>query len=279
MAHPITWIIQTNLLAHGQVKAVWEAALRAGAAVHEAVVIPFSDELGNEIPDFEGVVIPYGSTKLTRMAQQRNWEGLCFDPHAFRVDAWNQHRSDMLNHDVRHMTVRQAMEIMASEPADSQWFIRPVEDLKHFNGTVSTAREICRWMSSVDSGNFSFADTTEVIVAPLRDIHAEWRYFVVGGQVADGSLYRHAGRPRLRHIDDPQILEQAQALANGWLPHATCVMDVALTDEGFKVIEFNAFNSSGFYAHDISKIVQAATDYFRPGPDAVSRPTTRALSC
>ena len=51
--------------------AVGSAALRAGAAVHEAVVIPFSDELGNEIPDFEGVVIPYGSTKLTRMAQQR----------------------------------------------------------------------------------------------------------------------------------------------------------------------------------------------------------------
>ena len=30
-----------------------------------------------------------------------------------------------------------------------------------------------------------------------------------------------------------------------------------------KVIEFNAFNSSGFYAHDIAKIVTAATEHFR----------------
>ncbi|MBX9402363.1 ATP-grasp domain-containing protein [Lysobacter sp. BMK333-48F3] len=34
------------------------------------------------------------------------------------------------------------------------------------------------------------------------------------------------------------------------------------TDEGYKVIEFNTFNSSGFYAHDIEKVVVAVTRHF-----------------
>lgn len=266
MTRNVTWAIQTNLLAEDQVRAVWAAAEKAGARTQEVVVIPFSDDLGNEVPLLDGVVIPYGSTKLTRLGMERHWEGLCFDPETFRVNVWNENRNDMLNQHVRQMSVRECMAAMEDEPEDSVWFVRPVEDLKHFNGTVTVAKEIRRWMSSVDSGNFSFAAETQMIVAPPQTIHAEWRYFVVGGQVVDGSLYREAGQKLSKYVIEPELYAQAQALADSWLPHPTCVMDVAQTDEGLKVIEFNTFNSSGFYAHDIAKIVTAATEHFRNAP-------------
>ena len=105
-------------------------------------------ELGNDVPPLDGVVIPYGATKLTRLAQKRGWRGLCFDEAAFRVDAWNRHRDDMLNQHVRQMSVRECMAAMQDEDEDSVWFVRPVQDLKHFDGTVTVAREIRRWMSS-----------------------------------------------------------------------------------------------------------------------------------
>lgn len=262
MNTPVTWAIQTNFIAEDQVRRVWHAAEDAGARVQDIQLIPFCDELGNDVPPLDGVVIPYGATRLTRLARQRGWRGLCFDEAAFRVDAWNRHRDDMLNQHVRQMSVRECMAAMQREDEDSVWFVRPVQDLKQFDGTVTVAREIRRWMSSVDSGNYDFGDDIEVIVAPVQKLHGEWRFFVVDGQVVDGSSYRIAGMRLANAVARPELYETAQSLADGWLPHRTCVMDVALTDEGYKVIEFNTFNSSGFYAHDIEKIVAAATRHF-----------------
>lgn len=262
MPNAVTWAIQTNLLAENQIRRVWAAAQQAGASVQELIVIPFSDELGNEVPELEGVVIPYGSTKLTRMALQRGWQGLCFDPDTFRTDCWNRHRSDMLNQHVRQMKVSDCKVAMEHEPEDSLWFIRPVQDLKHFDGTVTTAKEIGRWMGSTESGNFNFTADTEVIIAPPQEIHIEWRFIVVGGQVIDGSSYREAGQRRSRAVTDPDLYAQAQALADLWLPDPVCAMDIAQTQDGLKVIEFNTFNSTGFYDHDIEKIVRRVTEYF-----------------
>lgn len=273
----VTWAIQTNFIADEQIRRVWNAAEDAGARVQEVHVIPFSDELGNHVPQIDGVVIPYGATKLTRLAMQRGWTGLCFDPETFRVDCWNRNRDDMLNQHVRQMSVRECMAAMEHEADDSVWFVRPLHDLKHFDGTVTVAREIRRWMSSVDSGNFSFDGDTEVIIAPPQKIHAEWRYFIVDGKVVDGSSYRIAGQRMANAVARPELYEQAQALADGWLPHRTCVMDVAQTDDGLKVIEFNTFNSSGFYAHDIDKIVAAVTAHFAASPRAAAAVEADAL--
>ncbi len=59
------------------------------------------------------------------------------------------------------------------------------------------------------------------------------------------------------------VIEDIQKLADKWLPNPTCVMDVALVDDEYKVIEFNCFNSSGFYKNDINKIVMAVTNQLR----------------
>ena len=42
-----------------------------------------------------------------------------------------------------------------------------------------------------------------------------------------------------------------------WTPAESCVMDIGVTEQGWKVIEFNNMNSSGFYASDVAKYVEA----------------------
>ncbi|MGO1068487.1 hypothetical protein [Lysobacter sp. CA199] len=42
----------------------------------------------------------------------------------------------------------------------------------------------------------------------------------------------------------------------------TAAEDAGARVQEIKVIEFNTFNSSGFYAHDIGKIVAAVTAHF-----------------
>lgn len=225
-------------------------------------VIPFSDEFVSPLELSTKDVIPYGSTKLCKIAEKRGWTGLFFNRETFRTDRWNELRTDMLNSDAEVMTVREAMNEFKSRPKDSVWFIRPIEDLKQFNGTVTTGEEIVRWMGSVESGNFSFTEDVLVSIAPPKEILMEWRYFVVDRRVISGSSYRMRGLRLVSRENDPKVLKEAQRLADGWLPHETCVMDVALTDKGLYIVEFNCLNSSGFYYHDIRQFVEEVNDYF-----------------
>lgn len=261
----IAWLIQTNLLREDQIKAVWEAAVRHGCEVHEAIVIPFQDELNLELPEFseDTLVIPYGSTTLIKKNPRYSWNGVFFDENVFRAEVWNANRTDMLNSDGSIMTVREAIAWANNQEPESDWFIRPVKDLKEFSGTVTTAAEISRWMSSVDSGNFSFTEDTIVSIAQPKKLIMEWRFFVVGGKVVDGSSYRINNQLKALRVSDPSIMADAQALADVWLPHETCVMDIALLDDGTpKVVEFNCFNGSGFYKNDVDTIVKAVVDYY-----------------
>jgi uncharacterized protein YuzB (UPF0349 family) len=55
--------------------------------------------------------------------------------------------------------------------------------------------------------------------------------------------------------EDAEIF--AEAMVENWQPDRAFVIDVASTDEGYKVIEYNCLNSAGFYASDVAKIVNA----------------------
>jgi hypothetical protein len=57
------------------------------------------------------------------------------------------------------------------------------------------------------------------------------------------------------------MIDEAQELANKWLPDQCCVMDLALVEDELKVIEFNCINSSGFYDHDVDAIFKALWKY------------------
>jgi hypothetical protein len=261
----ISWLVQSNLLDYRQISMVCDAVRASGATVLEAQVIPFQDEIGNPevLEGVEGIVIPYGSTKLTKIAMAKGWKGSFFDPLLFRTDAWDAVHSDrLLNEDQMIMTVAEVPSKIGHWHPDGKVFIRPRDDLKAFNGTVTTVKEVMNWMRSTDSGNFSFDENTVVMISSVKELKEECRWFIVGGKVINGSRYRHFGQlvSSEIHDDDPRV-KVAQRLADIWLPHETVVMDTAMTAKGMKIIEYNCFNSSGFYQHDIRKIVQAVTEY------------------
>lgn len=257
----VTWAIQTNLISDFSARSVWQAAIDSGASVQEIVVLPFTDDFYNDVPEMEGIIIPYGSCSFTKISKRKGWKGNCFVNETFRADVWNANRTDMLNSDAIIMKVKETAEFFKNANEEEYWFIRPLRDLKEFTGTVSQVGDIKHWMSSPKSGNFSFGENTEIILAPIKTLYSESRFFVVDGKVVSGSYYRMGGRSHSKRIVQQEILDYAQDKANGWLPHECCVMDLADTDDGIKVIEFNTINGSGFYDHDISKIVKAMTEW------------------
>lgn len=258
-----TWVVQANLLSKERQQDVAWALQELDIPYVGVNVIPFSDDMEFLFDEPKGRgIIPYGSTSLIRHAQRYNWSGLFFPKSNFRVEVWNQHRDDMLNSDAEIMTVEEASTRFIHLLDDRElWFIRPVEDLKAFSGTVTTAGEISRWMTSIDVGNFQIEKSTVVAISQPKEILAEWRWFVVGGKIVDGSMYHHRGQFYKKHETDNATIHEAQTFADKWLPHETCVMDIALTNYGPQVIEFNCLNGSGFYDHDIKKIAKAVTEY------------------
>lgn len=227
-------------------------------------VIPFSNKITSETPIVGNNYIPYGSTLLTIVASKEyKWIGLFFDLNTFNYTAALANRDDMLNGNV--MDLSTAIEKLEQLDAKELIFTRPSEDLKQFSGQVIEAGECAAWfkdmMTCQTSGSYKLEPTAQVVVCEPQNIQAEFRWFIVGGKVVSGSMYRCHNQLRYIRMTKPEEFKEAQSLADKWLPSPCCVMDLALVGDKLKVIEFNSLNSSGFYDTDIDAIFKALFEY------------------
>lgn len=251
--------IQTNLMNEDQLQLLHSAVER-----HPHVyigVIPFSRDItANEKLDGTDY-IPYGSTLLTNLALERQWKGLFFDVQKMNYKNFLANHPKMLNDNV--LNVQEAIDFLRTQPVDKLFFTRPSEDLKQYSGTVMEAKEIADWFESMiscpDGGTYYMPPEKDVVLCSPKPIQAEWRWFIVNGKIVSGSMYRAHGQLRKLRETDPDVIAEAQALADIWLPFDSVVMDTAITEDSndVKVIEFNCINSSGFYDTDVDAVMDA----------------------
>lgn len=261
------WVIQGNLLKWEHIDEIIRALEYYNIKYEVVQVIPF-DTNPLQLKNTDSFQIPYGSTRLTKHAMELNMRGLFFNENTFRVDEWIKNRDDMFNADSITITIEQARTFM-NDNLDESFFIRPVNDLKAFSGEIISGDKFVEWFDKASHAGYTFDDAQEISIAVPKYIDIEYRVFVVGRKVIDVSTYRINDRLIRHHITNPYLINKFQELADKWLPHETCVMDVARngnkTDpnhDEFKVLEFNCFNSSGFYDHDIRKIVKEVSLYY-----------------
>ena len=226
-------------------------------------VIPFSREITSNYP-IEGVdYIPYGSTLLTNLAAELEWTGLHFDVTKLNYRNFLANHPHMLNDNV--LNCREAVAFLKTLPSDMELFTRPSEDLKQYSGQVMKVGDIWPWLQSmmeaVGGGSYYMDPATEIVLSSPKDISAEWRWFIVGGKIVSGSMYRAHGQLRKLRELDQAVIEEAQALADIWLPCDCVVMDTALVGDDIKIIEWNTINSSGFYDNDVPAVFNALWAY------------------
>lgn len=252
----LQWIIQENLYKEEAFLDLIQALDHYKSNYSIVKVIPFSHDLLPEPVIIDKCVV-MGATTMIGIANERGW-----DPGAFYNDNFSHERwvealgSELLNVSA---TVCRFEDI---NPDYNPFFIRPCEDRKVFSGQVIDKANFNLWLkSTVASSNVGYTTLTPdtlVVVAPLQAIHAEWRFFVVDGKIVTGSLYKRGdrvyGMPLLLR-EDAEIY--AEKMVDKWQPDRAFVVDVALTDSGYKVIEYNCLNSSGFYKSNVGKIIDA----------------------
>jgi hypothetical protein len=252
------WVVQSDKIKTSQTLPLIEALRRLGEPFEDVgldtetgLIVPLDPALGKNL-------IPYGSTQLVKVAQAEDWQQLYFEDSTFRVDAWLRNHPAMLNADAQVMTLTDAKALADTRP---QWFIRPLHDSKEFAGHVIGGGELAAWVTRLEVGDCEINGSCLVALSAPKAIQMEWRYFVVGGKIVTGSAYRFRGQPNQKRENDDAVLAEAQGLADAWLPHECCCMDVALCEDQLRVVEFNCLNASGFYDHDIEAFARAVSDY------------------
>lgn len=231
------------------------------------VGVPESDEpaeidRANNTPvelDIPNPVFVTGTMSMKLVSAKHGWTpGYVDAPGQTELfEHWGEH---VLNHDAVVSTMRDAV------APSARFFARPVEDTKSFPGTVFSHEDFSDWHTSFLNGDTTSYVTMSpddlIMLAPLKTIYAEYRLYVIGGEIVTGSRYKLGNKVMYTRDLDPKMLEYAKERIAEYCPRRALCLDIAHTDLGYRVIETNAISSSGFYACDMGQFVNAINEEF-----------------
>lgn len=255
----INWVLQKNITKPEVLFRIQSSLNGVDEIFEEIEVVPFSMEVP-VINNNDAFNIFYGSTTmmLNAYGDKKLREGVFFDPSTFLITnyvaQWGEH---VLNSDGRLLKFGSLDELTSS--TDKTWFIRPNDDRKEFGGKLMKYADLIVWKNQVCDLNLpNLNSETKVWISKPKNIRKEWRLFIVNDEIVSSSRYMWNGKLEESSSDNPkEMIEFASERIENYHLHDVYVMDIALTDEGYKLIECNCFNGTGFYHHNIPKVVKA----------------------
>lgn len=255
----VRWVVQTNLGKHYS-EDLRIACSNLGLPFVPEHAIPFSDE----IPDIDSNLptVFYGATRwINNIYASNKWEpGVFFNPRSVFTRWSKKYDKHVLNADAKITTlIKLAKE---SRPDHELIFVRPVSDQKEFAGNVMSFKNIKCWKDNLitDVDTADFGNIPIVASEPVGIAH-EWRLFIVNGKVSSGSHYRKYHKLKEDPYVPPEVIKFAEARCYDYMPTPVFVMDIGESAGNLYIIEIGCFNSAGFYASDVEKIVRDVSNY------------------
>jgi hypothetical protein len=212
------------------------------------------DNLGIDFSSVPGVVI-YGSVGwIKRCGDSKLAPWSFYDRETFAATSWVPlFGGNALNGDGE---VQSVAEVAREMERGARLHIRPNADDKAFNGAVY---DVESWGNMLrirqEQRQILPSETLECWVSTIKKIEAEYRCWFIDHTLVDVSRYRKNSELSLQRETSDEVLGAAEALGRQHLPIGNVVMDIARTADGFKVIEFNPINSSGWYAASTETIL------------------------
>ena len=139
-------------------------------------------------------------------------------------------------------------------------FIKPSSDLKGFIGGILKKGQTLQNFLSTTTMLPGWLEET-LLVAPVKDIHSEYRFFVVNGEVLAHSLYKKEEIVTYKGETPFEVLQKAHEYSKMYQPDRVFVMDLALLKNGnIEIVEYNCFNGSGVYYANMEEVFKALID-------------------
>lgn len=193
--------------------------------------------------------------------RQNMLAGIFYDPAAFDQATYiklPEVRGRLLNGGGRVLPISKVLH----EELPYDVFFKPTTDLKAFKGGVVEAGQtlnqfIHAGMVDVSLSKFIKSNGL-VLMAQVREIEREYRFFIVDGRVAACSQYLVNGSVKYDSYVPLHLVDQASDWARLYQPARAFTMDLAvLKGGGVRIVEYNCINCSGLYHSDVSRLLGA----------------------
>ena len=204
-------------------------------------------------------VFVFGSVRAARLATQKEWTPGSFygKNHDFEIYK-DYYKKNLLNYD---SLLKDIADPIVWEPNEVK-FIRPSKDSKVFNGKLYSKIKWEDTVQMVKEKYLGVMPPVTIQVTTPKKIYKEARIWIVDGKVVTSSYYKFGDNVVWTEYVEPEGLEFAQRMANLYKVAKAFVMDICLTPDGWKIVEINCVNCSGFYRGDLQKLVMALEDLY-----------------
>lgn len=137
---------------------------------------------------------------------------------------------------------------------EKDMFIKPSSDLKGFTAGIIKANQTIEEYIQTTSRQENWRDE-KILISNLKNIHSEYRFFVVGQEVVAFSRYRLDNESATSPNIPKEVLDKAQELSKLYQPDKVFTMDLALLKTGeIEIMEYNCFNGSGTYKANLEDL-------------------------
>ncbi len=244
------YIVQENLFNESGYGRLVQA-LNSLQLEHEFIkLIPFVDDI--DVSTKRNDVFVFGAIKLARISRNYGWVpgSLMTDNHDYSVYS-KYYGEHLLNFDSLVLNANDLWEW------DGPKFIRPCKDSKDFNGQVFFKEE--DWIKDRDLlfHNGFLKPETQIQVASPKNVYREFRFWIVDGKIATASQYKLGKYVVHSDLIDEEAIEFCKRMIDIFQLAKAFIIDVALTDNGCKIVECGCINCAGFYNADIQKLLIA----------------------
>ena len=148
---------------------------------------------------------------------------------------------------------------------DKPYFLKPSKDLKTFiPGILTPGQSIQEFIEN--SQHLKDYEHELALLSEVKEIHKEYRFFIVDKIVITGSQYKNGDRVEHYQYIPPNIMDIAKKYAQLYQPHDIFTMDLAETPEGVKIVEYNCWNGSGLYHCDKVLLFNCVQDFIKNAP-------------
>jgi hypothetical protein len=256
------YIVQKNVFREENYDKIFDALERLDLEYEVVDCRPFIEEV--ECSTTRKDVFPFGSVKLSRLSSKMDWVPGSFYGGNHDYNIYSKfYKENLLNYDSKIQSLKD--EIIWEGSQDVK-FIRPCKDSKLFTGALFTKIKwedrLLQIKSYKESTQYDFEDLIQI--SSPKVIYKEARVWVVDGKIVTSSYYHFKHNVEWREYVDPEGLEFVEEMIKLYQVADAFVMDICLTPDGWKIVEINCINCSGFYMGDLQKILIALEDKWSP---------------
>lgn len=241
------YIVQENIFNEKQYDDLIYALKRLNLDFEIVKINPFIEDVEFET-DRKDIFV-FGATKLIRLSKKYNWHpgALMTENHDFLVYK-DYYKENLLNYDSEILDINSDIDLSTVK------FIRPCKDTKDFDGKVFD-KELWERAKEYHFANGWMKKDSKIQVSEVKRIYKEYRFFIVDGKISTSSQYKQNGILFVSNIVDDDAEKFCEDMINIFCLDKAFVMDIAMTDHGFKIVECGCINCAGLYAIDSQKLL------------------------